>query len=345
MNQSDISERGVRIGLSNRADGLSTSFAASYAGIMAFMAVAKEGNFARAGERLGIGRSAVSRNIQKLEAQLCTRLFLRTTRNTQLTLEGRRFFDKCQQGVSYIVDAMSDILELRQGPPRGFLRVSSAVGFGRKVVAPLLEKFMTIYPEIAVDLLLDDRPTDFASEQIDVAFRNGRIEDSNIIAKQLIPMQMALCAAPSYVEAHGLPQSLDDLREHACINFRLSSGRASEWEFKVDGVVRKYMPGSRLTFNDVDLVLQAVLRGRGIAQLAGFQVCDRIAAKELVVALARYAPDDRGHYLCYLSRQHLPTRIRVFIDFMTDEIRALDLHCMTQFNGCGKGSAAAVMAA
>ncbi len=332
MNPSDPTERAFRLSLPNRADALSTSFATSYAGIMAFMAVASEGSFAKAGERLGIGRSAVSRNVQKLEMQLSTRLFLRTTRTTQLTREGQRFFENCHQGVTHIVEAMNDMLELREGPPRGLVRVSATVGFGRKVVAPLLEAFMKAYPEIAIELLLDDRPTDFASEQIDVAFRNGRIEDSSIIAKQLIPMQMALCAAPSYVTTHGLPRTLEDLCHHECINFRFTSGRVFEWEFKVDGRMRKIQPTARLTFNDADLVLRAVLQGWGIAQMAGYQICDHLAARELVVALPRHAPDDRGHFICYLSRQHLPTRIRVFIDFMTEQIRALDLNCLTEFN-------------
>lgn len=329
---SDTLDRAFRISLPNRADALSTSFAASYAGIMAFMAVASEGSFARAGERLGIGRSAVSRNVQKLETQLSTRLFLRTTRTTQLTREGQRFYENCSQGVTHIVEAMNDMLELREGPPRGLIRISSTVGFGRKIVAPLLDKFMTAYPDIAVDLLLDDRPTDFAADQIDIAFRNGRIEDSSIIARQLIPMQMALCAAPSYVRTHGLPQTLEDLRHHHCINFRFASGRIFEWEFKVDGRVRKYMPTARLTFNDADLVLDSVLRGWGIAQVAGYQICDHLAAGELVVALGAHMPDDRGHYICYLSRQHLPTRIRAFIDFMIEHIRALQLNCLTHFN-------------
>ncbi|WP_373377738.1 LysR family transcriptional regulator [Cupriavidus nantongensis] len=330
--QADVADRNIRISLPNRPDALSTSFAASYAGIMAFLAVASEGSFAKAGERLGIGRSAVSRNVQKLEAQLSTRLFLRTTRVTQLTREGQRFFENCHPGVTHIVEAMNDMLELRQGPPRGLLRISATVGFGRKVVAPLLESFVKAYPDIAIDLLLDDRPTDFASEQIDVAFRNGRIEDSSIIAKQLMPMQMALCAAPSYVARHGLPETLDDLAHHECINFRLSSGRIFEWEFKVDGIVRKYLPRARMTFNDADLVLHAVREGWGIAQMAGYQIRDHVANNELRIALARHAPDDRGHYICYLSRQHLPTRIRVFIDFMTEQIRALGIDFMTNFN-------------
>lgn len=331
MNELDNSERSFRLSLPNRADALSTGFAASYSGIMAFMAVASEGSFAKAGERLGIGRSAVSRNVQKLEMQLSTRLFVRTTRTTQLTREGQRFFDNCHQGVTHIVEAMNDMLELRQGPPRGLLRVSATVGFGRRIIAPLLDKFMRAYPDLSVDLLLDDRTTDFASERIDVAFRNGRIEDSSIIARQMIPMQLALCAAPSYVQARGVPRTLEELGEHECINFR-SSGRVSEWEFKVDGVARKVLPAARLTLSDSELVLRSVLQGCGIAQLSGYQIRDHIASKELVLMLTRYAPDDRGHYICYLSRQHLPTRIRVFIDFMTDEIRAMELNCLTDFN-------------
>jgi DNA-binding transcriptional LysR family regulator len=233
--------------------------------------------------------------------------------------------------VTHIVEAMNDMLDLRQGPPRGFVRIRSTVGFGRKVVAPLLFKFSEVYPDIAVDLSLDDRPADFAAEQIDVAFRDGFIEDSSIIAKQLIPMQRVLCASPAYAEERGLPSTLEDLAQHDCINLR-SNGRVFEWDFKVDGHMRKYLPTARLTFNDADLVLRAVLEGRGIAQMPGYQICDYVARNELVMALRRYLPDDRGHYICYLCRQNLPSRIRVLVDFMTEEIRALNPFCLGEFN-------------
>jgi DNA-binding transcriptional LysR family regulator len=199
------------------------------------------------------------------------------------------------------------------------------------VIAPLLFRFSEAYPDIAVDLLLDERPADFAAEQIDVAFRDGFIEDSSIIAKQLIPMQMVLCASRAYAEERGLPSTLEDLAQHDCINLR-SNGRVFEWDFKVDGHMRKYLPTARLTFNDADLVLQAVLEGRGIAQMPGYQICDYIARNELVMALRRYVPDDRGHYICYLCRQNLPSRIRVFVDFMTEKIRALNPFCLGEFN-------------
>lgn len=308
-------------------DSLASSFATSYAGVVAF----SEGSFAKAGDRLGVGRSAVSRSVQKLEDQLNARLFLRTTRSTTLTHEGEVFYEQCHPGVERIVQAIDSMRDLRHGPPRGMLRISATVGFGRKVVAPLLHEFRTKYPEIGIDLLLDDRPTDFTTDRVDVAFRNGRMEDGQIIAKQLIPMQMVVCASREYAKAHGLPKTLDELSGHRSINFRLPSGRVFEWEFKVDGLLRKFMPQASATFNDADLVVQAVLDGHGIAQLAAYQACDHLRSGALVSCLVHHAPDDRGHFICYLSRQHLPSRIRVFVDFMTAQIRALDLHCLSNF--------------
>lgn len=307
------------------SDSLADSFATSYAGVVAFIAVAAEGNFAKAGDRLGIGRSAVSRSVQKLEDQLGTRLFLRTTRSTSLTVEGKRFYEQCHPGVERIVRALDDMRELREGPPAGQLRVCSTVGFGRKVVAPLLRTFRAAHPGISVELLLDDGPTDFTTDRVDISFRNGRMEDSQVIARKVIPMQMMLCASPDYAARHGLPDSVDAIGRHRCVNFRLASGRVYEWEFKVDGHLRKAAPPAMLTFNDADLVLQAVLDGHGLAQIAGYQACEHLRAGTLVACLPQHAPDDRGHYLCFLSRQHVPTRMRVFIDYMTERIRALDL--------------------
>jgi DNA-binding transcriptional LysR family regulator len=309
-------------------DPLASSFATTYAGVVAFIAVAEEGSFARAADRLGIGRSAVSRSVQKLEDQLNVRLFNRTTRSTTLTHEGELFYSRCHTGVDRIVEAVEEMRDLRQGPPRGQLRIRSAVGFGRKVVAPLLGEFAAAYPEVSIDLTLSDKPTDFISDRVDIAFRNGRLEDAEIIAKQIVPMQMLVCASREYAKIHGLPATIEELAQHRCINLRLPSGRIFEWEFKVDGQLRKFLPQASLTFNDADLVLQAVLVGEGIAQMPGYLIRDELKTGALVPCLAQYAPDDGAHYICYLSRVHLPSRMRVFMDFMTTKIRAADLQCL-----------------
>lgn len=324
-----MSDYSSRRSIAGADDPFASSFATSYAGVVSFLAVASEGSFTRAGDRLGIGRSSVSRNVQKLEAQLDARLFQRTTRSTSLTREGELFYENCRPGIERIVQALEDMRELRSGPPRGHLRIGSTPGFGRKIVAPLLRSFHTQYPEITLELLLNDHPADFTADRIDVSFREGRMEDSGIVARQLIPMQMIVCASPAYARIHGLPRCVDELANHRCINFRTASGRVKEWEFKIDGLAQRRQPVAQHTFNDPDLILQSVLHGLGIAQLPAYQVRDLLSDGQLISCLAQNAPDDCGHYLCYLSRKHLPARIRVFIDYVTEHARALDLNSLT----------------
>jgi DNA-binding transcriptional LysR family regulator len=306
-------------------DPLTSSLSTSYAGVVAFIAVANEGSFSRAADRLGIGRSAVSRSVQKLESQLGARLFLRTTRSTAITREGELFYENCRPGVERILQAMEEMRDLREGPPQGQLKISAPYGFGRTVVAPLMAEFRALFPAVALELLLEERAIDLTTDRIDVAFRDGRLEDSQVIAKQLIPMRMQVCASPDYVRQHGVPESVDDLSAHACINQRLANGRLQSWDFKIGGHAHSITPHADIVVNDPSLALSAVLDGEGLAQLPAYQVCDALRAGTLLACLAHVAPDDRGHYLCYLSRQHLPKRIRVFIDFMTSRIRALDL--------------------
>ena len=312
-------------------DSLNASFSTSYAGVLAFIAVAAEGSFARAGDRLGIGRSAVSRSVRKLEDQLGVRLFLRTTRSTSLTGEGELFLEGCSPGVDCILQALDEMRDLRDGPPRGHLRISATHGFGRRVIAPLLADFRDEYPEVSVELLLDEQAPDLAADRIDVAFRDGLLEDSQVIAKQLVPMQLVVCAAPDYARARGLPASVGELAAHACIGRRLPGGRLQRWDFRVDGDAVSPQPATALVFNDGDLVLQAVVDGLGIAQLPSYQACEALRAGTVVTCLDRYAPHDRGHYLCYLSRRQLPRRIRAFIDFSTQRVRALDLDVVSHW--------------
>lgn len=314
----------------DRLDILRSSFSANYSGVMAFIAVAHEGSFARASDRLGVGRSSVSRSIQKLEEQIGARLFSRTTRATRLTTEGERFFENCLPGVDRILQALEEMRDLREGPPRGHLRICVPLGFGRKVLAPLMNEFRELHPGISIELILDDRVVDLSSERVDVAFRDGRLDDCQVIAKQIIPMQMRVCASPEYARRHGLPTTIEELKAHACINRRLPNGRLRCWDFKLDGRAHRITPQGDIVINDDDLALSAVRNGRGLAQLPEFQVCDALRNCELVTCLGEFAPDDQGHYVCYLSRRQLPKRIRAFIDFVTARVRALNLDCVTE---------------
>lgn len=307
------------------ADPFADSFATSYAGVIAFLAVAEAGSFSRAADRLGIGRSAVSRNVRKLEEQLDARLFHRTTRSTSLTREGELFHENCRPGVERIARALDDMRELRKGPPRGHLRIQSTPAFGRNVVAPLLPRFHARFPDITTELLLSEQAADFAQDRIDAAFVDGRLEDSEIVARQLMPMQTFTCASPSYMACHGVPRTMDDLLRHRCIVLRAASGRVRDWEFQVDGKPRTHRVPAFQIFNDLDLALQAAVRGQGIAQLPAYLARDALRSGKLAACLSHYAPEETSHYLCYLSRKHLPARIRVFVDHVAEEAHRLSL--------------------
>ncbi len=312
-----------------RDDGTPSSFSASYAGVVAFMTVATEGSFSRAADRMGVGRSAVSRSVQRLEDQLGARLFSRTTRATSLTREGELFLEHCKPGVERIMQALEEIRDLRDGPPRGQLRISAPHSFGRRVLSPLLSEFRVSYPAVGIELLLDERMPDLVSDRIDIAFRDSRPDDGQVVARQIVPLQWMVCASPAYARRHGMPACVENLEQHACINRRLTNGRLRPWEFKVDGVPRSFAVQGDLAFNDDALVLDAVLAGQGLAQMPAFQVCDLVRSGTLLACLGHSAPDDGGHYLCYLNRRQLPKRVRAFIDFMTPRVRAFDLTCAT----------------
>lgn len=306
----------------------------SFAGVLAFMAVAAESSFMKAGHRLGLSRSAISRSVQRLEAQLHTRLFQRSTRSVSLTAEGELFYASCRPGVEQIAHALQQMNELRDGPARGQLRVCSTIGFGRRIVGPLLADFYRLHPEVEVELILDDRMTDFTADRIDISFRNGRLEDSSIVARQLAPMRMLVCASPGYAARHGPPQSIEDLQRHSCIQFRLGSGRLYEWEFSENVAghenhavhrLRKFMPEGSRIYGDPELVMGAVRDGLGIAQVAGYQAADDLRSGRLVSCLDAYSPQGRAHYICYPSRQHLPVRMRLFIDFYAERIARMNL--------------------
>lgn len=308
-------------------DGMAASFSASYAGVVAFLAVANEGSFARAAEKLGVGRSAVSRSVQKLESQMGVRLFHRTTRTTSLTREGELFYENCRPGVLRVVQAIEDMYGLREGPLRGQLRLQAGLGFGRGVIAPLVAEFNALHPHVSLELVLDDRPVNFAGDRIDVAFLDGEPDDMQIVTRRLIPLQWVLCASPTYFSENGVPCSLDALESHRHVAHIGVNGRVRAWKFHAGGTAQIVVPQAALAFNDPELVLGSALAGRGLAQLPAYQVTRHLAEGSLAACLGDLTPNDDGHYIAYLSRQNMPNRIRVFLDYIVERVRLLDIDC------------------
>jgi DNA-binding transcriptional LysR family regulator len=252
-------------------DPLTMSFSTSYANVVAFMAVVIEGSFARAAHRLAVDRSAISRSVKRLEEQLGVRLLRRTTRSLSMTSEGELLYEHCRPGIEQIGQAFELLRELRDGPPQGTLRIGAEVDFGRRVIAPLLPAFQAIYPEIGLDVVLDDAPADFIDARIDLRFQRGPTTDGHIVARRLMPLDLTVCATPSYFHWHGRPTTPEDLRQHRCIGRRLSTGRLQDWELRVQGRPVRHRVAPRHVVNDEELVARAAGEGLGIAQLPAYR--------------------------------------------------------------------------
>jgi len=190
---------------------------------------------------------------------------------------------------------------------------------------PMLPEFSRRYPGIVLDLSLDDRFADLVDDRIDVAIRNGRLEDRTIVARQLAPMQLIVCGSPRYFARHAKPATPDDLAQHRCINFRLASnGRVFNWEFEKDGTRFNQSVGGGLIVNDAEATCLAAQNGMGLAQIGSYQAVPHIIAGRLVPVLTEYIAQQRGHYICYLDRRYLPSRVRVFVDFACSKVRTKD---------------------
>jgi DNA-binding transcriptional LysR family regulator len=209
------------------------------------------------------------------------------------------------------------VSELHQWPFRGHLRILATPACGRRIVAPLLNGFHAQFPEIALELLLSDQPADFIADRIDVSLSEMRIAGSEIVTCQLAPIPLVVCASAAYARMHGLPEHVDDLADHRCINFSTAPGLIQEWEFKIDGYSQRRQPFAQHIFNDMDLIVQAVCAGLGIAQLPQYQVRGLLAQGILMPCLTQYAPDDGCLYLQYQRHQSLPAYIRLFAEYMS----------------------------
>ncbi|KAG8148392.1 substrate binding domain-containing protein [Burkholderia catarinensis] len=184
-------------------------------------------------------------------------------------------------------------------PPGGHLRILSTPGFGRKIVVPLSSDFHARYPDITVELLLSDSLVDLIADHIDVCIRENPVADNSVVARQLMPRQLVVCASRVHARMHGLQGHVGEIAHHRCISFRAESGSIEAWTFKVDPLTRWCSPIEPHTFNDTGLIVQTALDGFGIAQLPAYQVCGPLAEGRMIRCLSQYAPEDDGIFLCY----------------------------------------------
>lgn len=278
------------------------------------------GSFAAVSRHLGLSPAAVSKNIGELEAHLGVRLFNRTTRRMSLTEAGSLYYAQIARILNELGEADRSLGPMQQAP-QGLLRISAPITL--TLLTPLsaaMPKFLDRYPELSVDLRLDDRRVNIVEEGFDIAIRaSDSLEDSSLVARKLMTAPHVVCAAPSYLERFGAPQTPEDLRIHTCIQFTLS-GHPDEWEFRRGNRSVRVPIASRYKVTSSLAVRDALRAGFGLSLIPWIYVKQDVEQGRLSTVLDEWSAVELSVYAVYPSKRHIPAKLRVFIDFLVEEL-------------------------
>jgi len=281
-----------------------------------FVRIVDAGSFAAGAEQLGLSRALASRAILDLETRLGTRLLNRTTRRLSLTEAGAAFYHRAQRITADVIEAEEEATALH-ARPRGLLRVNAPMSFGVLHVAPAMAGYLERYPDVSVDLTLNDRVVDLLEDGTDLAIRIGRLADSSLIARRLAPCRILLCAAPSYLAAHGTPAHPTDLIRHRCIAYAYGGDRG-EWVLTgPEGEVRVRV-SARLQINNGDAIQAAIREGYGIARQPDFIAASDLATGRMVQILPEWRLPEIGIHAVYPPARTLSAKVRSFVDFLAE---------------------------
>jgi DNA-binding transcriptional LysR family regulator len=286
-------------------------------GMAVFARVVESKSFSAAAQQLGLSKAAVSKQVARLERTLGAQLLNRTTRRLSLTEVGRAYYEHCARVVDEAQAAEVAVSELRS-KPRGLLKVTTSVAFGTLHIAPAITQLLGRYTELSVQLEMDDRVMDLAKEGYDVAVRMSANPPPNVVARRLVPVHWAVCAAPAYLERYGVPRAPDELGKHNCL-FYWHLDHDTRWRFRSSaGDVEARVSGTFSAHSSLAL-RQAMLQGLGIARLPTFAVgCDIHDGKAVVLLPEYQTLDGSSFYAVYLPTRHVSPKVRAFIDFFVE---------------------------
>ena len=288
--------------------------------ILIFLAIVDAGSFVAGGQAMGLTRSAAGKAVARLEDRLGVRLLNRTTRTLNLTDEGRIFYDRGLQIVGAIEDAEASVAQ-QGGKPKGLLRLTVPDAFGRLVVLPLLKQYLADWPGIQVEVSFSDRVADLFEEGFDLAVRIGvTSSDNRLVSRVVAKYRALLCAAPSYLDEHGEPNSIDHLSRHDCLYFS-SRAQKQSWRLRdANGVWTKVHGQSRLRLDSGEAIRDAALAGLGIGLLPEFLIAADLEAGQLRHVLPGVETDEVKIITVYPTKRFLEPRVRHFIDLMVSKL-------------------------
>lgn len=289
-----------------------------------FCLAAEACSFTAAANTAGVTPAAVSRSISRLEKRLGVRLFVRSTRSIRLTEGGKVYFEQCRAALNQLIDAERQVTG-EQVQPSGTIRISAPTTYGHYRLLPLLPAFRAKYPLIKVEAHISNRNVDFHEENFDVAIRLRAQPDSMMVSRHLEDAALVVVASPAYLKRAGVPKRLSDLDQHECIQFDLpSSGRQISWLFVEGGHEKEiFTTGHYMCAEDVLAGVTLAKADAGLFQTYRFVVEKELAEGGLVEVLQAFSGRSRPVHLMYPHGRLLPSRVRVFVDFMTEHAHAL----------------------
>lgn len=288
--------------------------------ITTFVRTVELGSLSKAAAAQQISPQAASKALGQLEQYLGVRLFHRTTRSMSLTEEGQRFFEAAKPSLMGLQQALHAVRQTREDLA-GPLRIVGPRTVLQPVIGPVLDEYCRLYPEVQPDVQFDDHVGNWVEDRVDVGFRLGNPPEEGLIARRLFPMQLVICAAPTYLRKYGAPQSLYELDSHRCSGFRRpSDGRVLPWLVRIGDELQEQNIRPSFSTNDESFELRAVLAGEVIGQLALPTAASLIRSGRLVPLLLDHMTDNFGLFVYYGSRVAQPARVRRFIDLAVERL-------------------------
>lgn len=283
-------------------------------GVEAFLCVARHRSFRRAAAELGVTPSAISQAVRVLEERIGAVLFIRTTRSVGLTEAGEQFLSRAKPAFEELV-AASDVARGLGQRPSGLLRLSVPRAVVPLLLDPLIASFHQAYPEVEVEIAASSELVDLATEGFDAGIRLGQFIDADMVAVPLTPpLRFVVVGSPAYFAARSRPEHTDDLRQHACLRWRKSSGALALWSFNNGGNAIEIAVSGPFIAHDFPTMLGAAMEGIGLAQLPEPMVAEGLRTGKLLEVLKPLAPVIPGVFLYYPSRRQVMPKLRAFID-------------------------------
>lgn len=285
-----------------------------------FVAVAEEESFAAGARRLAMSPPAVTRCVAALESRLGVKLLDRTTRYVRVTEAGQRYLDDARRIIAEVNEADEAVVGIN-GTPKGQLTITAPVLFGKMFVIPVVVEYLQCYAEMDINALFLDRVVNLMEEGVDVGVRIGELPDSTMKALRVGQVRRVLCAAPSYLEAHGVPQEPADLHRHHVI---AATGVTPmvEWKFVHHNNPLAVRIRPRLTVTTNDAAIEAAVAGFGITRLMSYQVAPHLASGKLVILLSDYEAPPLPIHILHREGRHKSARVRSFVDLITERLRS-----------------------